>query len=619
VTINRFRTRIACVSFLMLLAVVLLIGLVSTSGAQVLPRRGEVRRASRPVRGRYLVLLRDTRDLDATVLALQGVGGGRLRHIYRNGARGFAIETSEAGARALAMDPDVASVEEDGVVHVAGAQSLTASDSWGLDRIDQRLSTVGDVSSYDGIYRYAADGTGVHVYVVDTGIRTTHVEFAGRATAAHDVIGDGNGDGDCYGHGTHVAGTVGGGRFGVAKNVNLYSVRVLGCDGYGSYSGVAEGIDWITGNHVKPAVISMSIGGGASETVDAAIRAAIAAGITFVGAAGNDNEDSCLHLMGGVPEALVIGASGSTDVRESYSNYGACVDMFAPGGSITSAYAGDDSSSATMSGTSMATPHVAGAAALYLQGKPGASPAQVAAAITRNATRGVVRDAGTGSPNRLLFTAAFGDTAAPAITLTGPLQGAAVRGRATVTASAQDDVEIDKVVFSAGNTQLGSDSIAPYSIEWNTAALPDGPYSIVAIAYDAAGNSASARVSVTVRNQRDDTPPRVSVAALRGTLLQHGGALVPVSFSGTASDNLSTIRFVSFTVRDEYGRVQPSGKAVVTNGRFSLVAKLEASRRGGDADGRQYVLTVEAVDLEGNHSSATARVVVPHDHRAAQR
>ena len=319
--------------------------------------------------------------------------------------------------------------------------------------------------------------------------------------AAHDVIGDGNGDGDCYGHGTHVAGTVGGGRFGVAKNVNLHSVRVLGCDGYGTYSGVAAGIDWITGNHVKPAVISMSIGGSGSETVNAAIRAAIAAGITFVGAAGNENEDSCLHLMGGVPEALVIGASGYTDEREYYSNFGACVDMFAPGGYITSAYAGDDSTSTTMSGTSMATPHVAGAAALYLQRKPGASPAQVAAAITRSATAGVIKDAGLGSPNRLIFTAAFGDTTAPAISLTRPHQGAPVRGRVTVTASAQDDVEITKVVFFAGDTQLGSDSTAPYSIDWNTTASPDGQYSIVALAYDLAGNNASARVSVTVPQQ----------------------------------------------------------------------------------------------------------------------
>jgi subtilisin family serine protease len=619
VTIRRF-TRIANVSFFTVLAMVLVIGVVSPSSGQVLRRSGEIRRTNRPVGGRYLVLLRDTRDPDATMLALQAKSRGRLRQIYKNGVRGFAIEASEAGARALAMDPDVASVEEDGLVQAVGWQSLNALDSWGLDRIDQRASAVDGVPSYDGLYRYAADGSGVHVYVVDTGIRTTHAEFAGRAVAAHDVIGDGNGGGDCHGHGTHVAGTVGGGRFGVAKAVNLHSVRVLGCDGWGSFSGVAEGIDWITGNHVKPAVISMSIGASVgSETVNAAIRAAIAAGITVVAAAGNDNEDSCFHLMGGVPEALVIGASGSTDDRESYSNFGSCVDLFAPGGYITSAYGGDDSSSTTMSGTSMATPHVSGAAALYLQRQPGASPAQVAAAITRSATAGVIKNPGTGSPNRLLFTAALGDTTVPTISLTAPIQGAPVRGEVTVTASAQDDVEISKVVFFVGNTQLGNDSTAPYSIDWDTTALPDGLCSILAIAYDLSGNTASAHASVTIRNKRDDTPPRVTVAAQQGTIREHNGARLPVTFRGTASDDLATIRTVSFTVRDEYGRVQPVGTAVVTDGRFSLTTYLEASRRGTDADGRRYVLTVAATDLEGNRSSATAHVVVAHDRGVAPR
>jgi aqualysin 1 len=619
-TLTQLTTRLSRASFVIAIAMALLIGIGRPSSGQVVRGREGIRRAPRPVSGRYLVLLRDTRDPEATVRALQGMTRGRVRHIYRNAVRGFAIETSEAAARALAMDPDVTSVEEDGIVEAVGWQSLTSFDSWGLDRIDQRVSAVDGVSSYDSLYRYAADGSDVHVYIVDTGIRTTHTEFGGRAVAAYDVIGDGNGDRDCHGHGTHVAGTVGGGRFGVAKNANLYSVRVLGCDGFGSYSGLAAGIDWITANHVKPAVISMSIGGPSlSDTVDAAIRGAIAAGVTVVAAAGNDNEDSCFHLMGGVPETLVIGASGYTDEREGYSNFGACVDLFAPGGDITSAYAGDDFASTTMSGTSMATPHVAGAAALYLQRKPGASPAQVAAAITGSATAGVVRDPGMGSPNRLLFAAGFGDTTAPTISLAVPGQGATVRGRVKLTAAVQDDVEVKKVVFFAGDTLLGSDSTAPYSIDWNTASWPDGPYAIVARGYDLAGNSASARVSVSVRNKQDETPPRVSVAARQATILPPNGKLVPVSFSGTAVDDISTIRNVSFTVRDEYGRVQPSGNVVVTNGRFSITAYLEASRRGQDANGRQYVLTVTATDLGGNYASATAGVVVAHDRRSAPR
>ena len=224
---------------------------------------------------------------------------------------------------------------------------------------------------------------------------------------------------------------------------------------------VALAIDWIAANHVKPAVISMSIGGGQSETVNRAIRGAIALGITVVGAAGNEGEDSCLHLMGGVPETLVIGASGYNDWREGYSNIGSCLDLFAPGGRITSASRRSDTGFTVMSGTSMATPHVAGAAALYLQQKPDASPAEVVAAITASATRGAIRDAGRSSPNRLLFTPHFGDKVPPAISLVEPRSGVIVRGTQRVIAAAQDDVEVSVVAFFAGGRRLGTDFDCP--------------------------------------------------------------------------------------------------------------------------------------------------------------
>jgi hypothetical protein len=366
---------------------------------------------------------------------------------------------------------------------------------------------------------------------------------------------------------------------------------------------------------VKPAVISMSIGGGQSETVNAAIRGAIALGITVVGAAGNEGKDSCLHFMGGVPEALVVGASGYSDWREGYSNFGSCLDVFAPGGAITSAYAGNDTGFTVMSGTSMATPHVAGAAALYLQQKPDASPAEVVAAITASATRGVIQDAGLSSPNRLLFTPHFGDKLAPAISLVEPRSGVIIRGTQHVIAAAQDDVEVKAVAFFAGGTHLGTDSIAPYSVEWDTTAFPEGILAVTAVAYDLAGNDASTRVSITVRNRRDRTPPHVTVAAWPGEIQPRGQRFVPVTFTGTASDDESLIHSVTFRIHDEYGRVHPFGSASVTGGRFSITVLLEASRRGQDLDGRRYMLSVTARDLEENEASASARATVKHDNR----
>lgn len=590
---------------------------VNPAASQV--RRDLIRRSSRPIPGRYLVLTRSGDAQTMRELAAAVRGRGRVRHVYGRAIRGFALEASEAVARALALDPAVASVEEDGLVAAAGWQSLGVDDNWGLDRIDQRHSFVNNTPAYDGFYRYAAEGAGVHVYVVDTGIRTTHVEFGGRAVAAFDVIGDGNGDRDCHGHGTHVAGIVGGARFGVAKRASLYSVRALGCDGYGTLSGLALAIDWVVDHHLRPAVISMSIGASVqSDAVNAAIQAAITAGITFVGAAGNDADDSCSHLVGGVPDALVVGASGYSDAREPYSNYGRCVDVFAPGGSITSAYAGNDTDSTTMSGTSMATPHVAGAAALYLERNASATPAQVAAAILTGATVNVINDPGPDTPNRLLFTAYLGDVTPPRVSFNGLHDGAVIKGHQALTVSAIDDVELKNVVFSVGDRRLGTDSRAPYSVDWDTTPFPDGTYAVSARAVDLAGNSASATISVVVRNTTDQTPPQLTLEMQPAALWPPTGTLVPVHFTGSASDDASPILFVSFNVEDEYGRIRPSGTVGVSDGRFSFTVYLEASRRGQDRDGRHYRVTVTAHDVTGNQASATAEAVVPHDRRSAR-
>jgi subtilisin family serine protease len=254
----------------------------------------------------------------------------------------------------------------------------------------------------------------VRAYVIDTGIRASHSQFGGRAAGGFTAINDGRGTSDCNGHGTHVAGTIGGSIHGVAKSVGLTAVRVLGCNGSGATSGVIAGVDWVTGNHAagQPAVANMSLGGSPSGALDNAVANSIADGVTYTVAAGNSNVNACGSSPARVGAAITTGSTTRTDARSSFSNYGPCLDLFAPGSSITSAWYTSDTASATISGTSMAAPHVAGVAALYLQGSPGTAPAAVRDAIVNNATNGVVGNPGSGSPNKLLHSR-FGGTPPP--------------------------------------------------------------------------------------------------------------------------------------------------------------------------------------------------------------
>jgi subtilisin family serine protease len=268
---------------------------------------------------------------------------------------------------------------------------------WGLDRIDQRNRPL------SGTYSYTSTGAGVNAYIIDTGIRRSHTQFGGRAFTGFDAVTSGGSANDCNGHGTHVAGTVGGSTYGVAKSVRLYAVRVLSCSGSGSTSGVIAGVNWVTSNHVKPAVANMSLGGGISTALDTAVRNSIAAGVTYAIAAGNSNTNASNSSPARVGEAITVGSSTSTDARSSFSNYGSVVDVFAPGSSILSAWYTSNTATRTLSGTSMAAPHVAGVAARILQGSPGSSPAAVQSTIVSTATTGRLTGLPTGTANRLLF------------------------------------------------------------------------------------------------------------------------------------------------------------------------------------------------------------------------
>ena len=362
-------------------------------------------------------------NAEAVALELGIVYGGRIDKIFKHALNGFSVELNANQAERLSQDPRVEFVEEDGEVF---ANTTQTGATWGLDRIDQRDRPT------DGNYNYTPTGSGVNAYIIDTGIRRTHAQFGGRAFVGYDAIGDGQNSNDCNGHGTHVAGTVGGSTYGVAKAVRLYAVRVLSCTGSGSNSGVIAGVDWVKNNHVKPAVANMSLGGGASSALDTAVNNAIAAGVTFAVAAGNDNLDACNYSPARAVNAITVGSTTSTDARSSFSNYGTCLDIFAPGSSITSAWYTSDTATNTISGTSMASPHVAGVAALYLQNNTAASPSTVRNEIVNTASSGKLTSINTGSPNLLLYSLLSGGGSPPppppptcsGETYTGTLSGA---------------------------------------------------------------------------------------------------------------------------------------------------------------------------------------------------
>jgi PKD repeat protein len=370
---------------------------LACSGEHVAPEMGAHSLAGERVT--YLVTFREGTNARAVAARLAQAHDGRVTHVYEHALRGMAIEIPVQALRGLERASEVRRIERDGIA--------TESVLWGLDRINQRTLPL------DNNATLADAGQGVTVYVLDTGIRSDHHEFSGRMDPGFSAIPDSIGTEDCRGHGTHVAGTIAGSTYGVAPQARLVSVRVLDCAGSGSYSQVIAGIDWVTANAKPGSVANMSLGGGYSATLNAAVAASIATGIVYAVAAGNSQTDACTQSPASEPSAVTVGATDIADARAYFSNYGSCVDLFAPGVNIISASMASPTGSTTLSGTSMASPHVAGALAIYRGTHPTESPASVMAAVTGNATNGVVTDA-RGTANRLLYVGTTPNTPPPA-------------------------------------------------------------------------------------------------------------------------------------------------------------------------------------------------------------
>jgi len=482
----------------------------------------ELRFSKKPVQGQYIVVLKENvaalsnessraprvSELASRMATLHGV---KVTRSFNHALRGFVVTANDRALARLLMDDRVAYVEEDGYMYASATQTGA---TWGIDRVDQRALPL------DSSYTYNTNASNVHAYIIDTGVLGTHTQFTGRMGNGYTAITDANGTNDCNGHGTHVAGTVGGTTYGVAKGVIIHPVRVLGCTGSGTNSGVIAGMDWVTANHVKPAVANMSLGGGASTATDDAVARMTAAGVVVAVAAGNDNGDACSYSPARAASAITVGSTANTDARSSFSNFGSCLDIYAPGSNILSAWYTSTSATNTISGTSMASPHVAGAAALYLADNPTATPAQVTSALSASATNGVVTDAKTGSPNKLLYT----------------LGGSA--GNVAPTANFSSSTS----GLTANFTDSSSDSDGSVaSRSWNfgdsttsTATNPSKTY--------AAAGTYSVSLTVTDNGGATNTVTKaVTVATTGGTVLTNGVAVTGLAAATGASLNYTMV------------------------------------------------------------------------------
>lgn len=478
---------------------------------------------------------------------LAGIGGGEVLYTYDNALLGMTVRLTSLQASLLGILPGVISVEPDRIVTTVAVQNNA---TWGLDRVDQPALPL------DNSFQYPDNGgRDVNIYVVDTGVRTTHQEFTGRIVPGRNFVADGalgflfggsvdpDNYEDCNGHGSHVAGTAAGSTYGVAKQANVIPVRVLNCNGSGSTSAVIAGIDWVAGNHQKPAVANMSLGGFTSTALDTAVSNAVAAGVTMVVAAGNDNTNACNGSPNRVPEALTIGATTRQDQRSSFSNYGACVDLFAPGSDITSAWFQSDTQTSSIDGTSMAAPHAAGAAALYLAANPSATPDAVNLALVNDATAGAISNPGSQSPNLLLQITqqdGSGIDRLPTAAFTADCQGTVCELDAS---GSSDDVAVAAWDWTLGdgNVASGEQISHDYGV--------DGEFTVTLTVTDTANQTASTDQTLSVGT---DTSPCPDCTSYEGQLNNGGSAILPsngFNFSGGQIDAwLYSPAGASFTV-----------------------------------------------------------------------
>lgn len=518
-------------------------------------------------------------------------------YIYRTVLNGFAGEISDAARNGLMRDNRVVRIEKDGV---ATTSTIQNNATWGLDRVDQRELPL------DANYTYNSDGTEVESYIIDTGIRFSHVDFQGRVSTNYyfDAFDDGQNGNDCNGHGTHVAGTVGGAEYGVAKNTTLVAVRVLDCNGSGTFSGVIAGMDWVAQNATGPSVANMSLGGGSSQSVDDAVQRMYDAGIPVIVAAGNGDrrgreQDACGSSPAGAPGAYTIGATSDNDSKTSWSNYGDCVNMFAPGAGITSAWYTNDTSTNTISGTSMASPHVAGIAALFLQSNATATAQQVYDAITESSTKNIVTNSRT-TNNHLVYSLLSGTnddddgTTNNPPTATFTVDCTDLNCSFDGSASSDSDGSISSYEWDFGDGSIASGSTVSHTY------ATDGTYTVTLTVADDGGDTDSASQDVTVSDSSGDTGSNPPAIDSLNVSTRTSGPWFRATTTWTVSDPDGDLETVTVELLDGTSTVDS-----ITNGVSGSSASGETEVR---TRGNANSIKVTVTDINGNSISETRNI-----------